>query len=111
MNNLNCLDALCARFPATFVWGVASSAFQIEGASAADGKGPSIWDEFCRIPGAIADGSDGKIACEHYNRLDSHLDLIAPLAPGAHPVSPSLPRIPPSASRSAVAARVACSKR
>jgi len=98
MNNLNCLDALCARFPATFVWGVASSAFQIEGAAAADGKGPSIWDEFCRRPGAIADGSNGEIACDHYNRLDSDLDLIAALGIRAYRFSISWPRIQPTGS-------------
>ena len=54
MTDLQSLQALRARFPATFAWGVASSAFQIEGAANADGRGPSIWDEFCRRPGAIA---------------------------------------------------------
>jgi beta-glucosidase len=49
-------------FPKDFVWGVATSAFQIEGAAAEDGKGPSIWDTFCRQPGAIADGNDGRVA-------------------------------------------------
>src|SRR5260370_5461320 len=98
MNNLNCLDALCARFPTTFVWGVASSAFQIEGAAAADAKGPSIWDEFCRRPGAIADGSDGEIACDHCNRLESDLDLIAALGIRAYRFSISWPRIQPTGS-------------
>src|ERR1700688_2127427 len=77
MNDIQSLDKLSNRFPANFVWGVASSAFQIEGASAADGKGASIWDEFCRLPGVIADGSDGRIACDHYNRLQSDLDFMA----------------------------------
>jgi len=62
MNHRKSIDELSNRFPTTFVWGVASSAFQIEGASTADGKGPSIWDEFCGLPGVIADGSDGRIA-------------------------------------------------
>lgn len=84
MNTLNPLDALMARFPANFLWGVASSAFQIEGAASADGKGPSIWDEFCRRPGATVDGADGQIACDHYNRLESDLDLIAALGMGAY---------------------------
>jgi len=98
MNNLNCLDALCARFPTAFVWGVASSAFQIEGAAAADGKGPSIWDEFCRRPGTIVDGSDGEIACDHYNRLEADLDLIAALGVRAYRFSISWPRIQPTGS-------------
>jgi len=98
MNNLNCLDALCARFPTAFVWGVASSAFQIEGAAAADGKGPSIWDEFCRRRGVIVDGSDGEIACDHYNRLESDLDLIAALGIRAYRFSISWPRIQPTGS-------------
>ena len=85
-------------FQRTLCWGVASSAFQIEGASAADGKGASIWDEFCRLPGAIADGSDGRIACDHYNRLESDLDLIAALGVGAYRFSISWPRIQPTGS-------------
>src|SRR6266704_1018179 len=98
MTNLDCLDALCTRFQAAFVWGVASSAFQIEGAAAADGKGASIWDEFCRRPGAIADGSDGEIACDHYNRLESDLDLIAALGIRAYRFSISWPRVQPAGS-------------
>jgi len=98
MNDYKSIDELSNRFPTNFVWGVASSAFQIEGASAADGKGASIWDEFCRLPGAIADGSDGKIACDHYNRLESDLDLIAALGVGAYRFSISWPRIQPTGS-------------
>jgi beta-glucosidase len=92
------VDELSNRFPTTFVWGVASSAFQIEGASTADGKGASIWDEFCRLPGVIADGSDGRIACDHYNRLELDLDLIAALGVGAYRFSISWPRIQPTGS-------------
>ena len=51
--------ALADRFPRDFVWGVATSAYQIEGAAHEDGRGDSIWDEFCRRPGAIRDGSSG----------------------------------------------------
>ena len=46
------------RFPESFQWGAATSAFQIEGAADEDGREPSIWDAFCKVPGAIADGSD-----------------------------------------------------
>lgn len=82
-------------FPADFVWGVATSAFQIEGAAADDGKGPSIWDRFCRVPGAIADGSNGNVACDHYHRLQADLDLIADLGVNAYRFSVSWPRVRP----------------
>lgn len=98
MNDPKSLDELSHRFPTSFVWGVASSAFQIEGASAADGKGASIWDEFCRLPGVIADGTDGRIACDHYNRLESDLDLIAALGVAGYRFSISWPRIQPTGS-------------
>jgi beta-glucosidase len=83
------------RFPDDFVWGVATSAYQIEGACDADGKGPSIWDHFCRQPGAIADGSDGDVACDHYHRLPDDLDLIASLGVNAYRFSVSWPRVQP----------------
>ena len=106
MNDLKSLDQLSRRFPANFLWGVASSAFQIEGAAAADGKGASIWDEFCRLPGVIADGSDGMMACDHYNRLESDLDLIAELGVGAYRFSISWPRIQPTGTGAAVGAGI-----
>ena len=83
------------RFPRDFVWGVATSSFQIEGAARADGKGESIWDRFCRQPGAIADGSSGDIACDHYHRLEADLDLIAGLGVDAYRFSMSWPRVQP----------------
>jgi beta-glucosidase len=87
----------CPRhpFPADFVWGVATSAFQIEGAARADGKGESIWDRFCRQPGAIADGSNGDMACDHFHRLQADLDLIAALGVDAYRFSMSWPRVQP----------------
>jgi len=98
MHESDSLRALGARFPAAFAWGVASSAFQIEGAASADGKGPSIWDEFCRRPGVIADGTDGQVACDHYHRLESDLDLIAALGVRAYRFSVAWPRIQPTGS-------------
>jgi beta-glucosidase len=86
---------LHARFPSDFVWAVATSAVQIEGAHNADGKGESIWDRFCRQPGAIADASNGDVACDHYNRLESDLDLIASLGVDAYRFSVSWPRVQP----------------
>ena len=84
---------LKASFPSDFVWGVATSAFQIEGAHDADGKGPSIWDTFCAKEGTIADKSDGKEACAHYRLLEPDLDMIASLGVNAYRFSASWPRV------------------
>jgi beta-glucosidase len=83
------------QLPADFCWGVATSAFQIEGAASADGKGPSIWDTFCAQPGVIAGGGDGTVACGHYDRLESDLDLIADLGVDAYRFSIAWPRVRP----------------
>jgi beta-glucosidase len=84
------------NFPSDFVWGVATSAFQIEGASSSDGRGPSTWDTFCRKPGAIADASSGDVACDHYNRWQSDLDIVASLGVNAYRFSVSWSRVQPS---------------
>ncbi len=84
------------HFPPDFVWGVSTSAFQIEGAADIDGKGPSIWDTFCRQSGAIADASDGRVACEHYQRWAEDLDLIQGLGVNAYRFSVSWPRVQPT---------------
>ena len=86
---------LAARFPPAFVWGVATAAFQIEGAAREDGKGESVWDRFCRQPGAIADASNGDVACDHYHRLEADLDLIASLGVDIYRFSVSWPRVLP----------------
>ena len=64
-----------------FSWGVATSAYQIEGAWDADGKGESIWDRFAHS-GSIEDSGD--VACDHYNRLEEDLDLLADLGVAAY---------------------------
>ena len=87
--------ALANMFPPDFVWGVATSAFQIEGAAFEDGKGESIWDRFCRVPGAIADASNGDVACDHYHRLGADLDLIASLGLDLYRFSVAWPRVQP----------------
>ena len=84
-----------AGFPRDFKWGVASSAYQIEGAASEDGKGASIWDAFSRLPGAIAGGATGDVACDHYHRLESDLDLIAALGVNAYRFSVSWTRVIP----------------
>ncbi len=85
-------------FPPDFVWGVATSSFQIEGAATEGGKGESIWDEFCRRPGAIADGSNGLVACDHVHHLQGDLDLIQSLGVDAYRFSVSWPRVRPGGS-------------
>ena len=61
-----------SKFPSDFVWGVATSSYQIEGAAYEDGKGLSIWDTFCKVPGAIANGDTGDVANDHYRRSEEH---------------------------------------
>jgi beta-glucosidase len=83
------------RFPADFVWGVATSAFQIEGAVAEDGRGRSIWDTFCDTPGAIAGGQRADAACDHYHRYRRDVALMADLGVAAYRFSIAWPRIQP----------------
>jgi beta-glucosidase len=89
------MNPLHRQFPPDFVWGVATSSFQIEGAAFEAGKGESIWDRFCRQPGAIADASNGDIACDHFHRLEEDLDLIASLGVNAYRFSIAWPRVQP----------------
>jgi beta-glucosidase len=86
---------LARPFPADFGWGFAASAYQIEGAAAEDGRGPSIWDTFARRPGAIADGSTGDVACDHYHRSAQDVRLMADLGARTYRFSVSWPRVLP----------------
>lgn len=63
-------------FGDNFKWGVSTASYQIEGSKSADGKGPSIWDEFVKRRGKILDQSCGDIACDHYVRYKEDVDLI-----------------------------------
>jgi beta-glucosidase len=85
-------------FPNDFVWGVSTSAYQIEGAWDEGGKGLSIWDTFVRTPGAIARGETGDIACDHVRRYREDCDLMAELGVGAYRFSVSWPRWMPTGS-------------
>jgi beta-glucosidase/6-phospho-beta-glucosidase/beta-galactosidase len=65
-----------ARFPDGFRWGTATSAYQIEGATHVDGRGMSIWDTFCRLPGKIRGGANANIACDHYHLYKEDVALM-----------------------------------
>jgi beta-glucosidase len=82
-------------FPPDFLWGVGTSAFQVEGASVADGRGESIWDRFAATRGAIEDGSDGTVACDHYRRWPEDVALMRSLGLNAYRFSVAWPRILP----------------
>lgn len=83
------------QFPDGFLWGVATASYQIEGATEADGRKPSIWDTFCATPGKISDASSGKDACRHYEKWEEDLDLIQWLGVGSYRFSIAWPRIVP----------------
>ena len=83
------------RLPAGFTFGTSTSAYQIEGAVAEDGRGPSIWDTFCAEPGRIADGSSGAVASDHYHHVEEDVALLAELGVGGHRFSVAWPRVQP----------------
>jgi beta-glucosidase len=82
-------------FPREFVWGAATAAFQIEGATHADGRGESIWDRFCNTPGKVANGDTGDEACDHYHRWPEDLELMSRLGLEAYRFSIAWPRVQP----------------
>jgi beta-glucosidase len=84
------------KFPEGFIWGVATSAYQIEGAVNEDGRGASIWDTFTHTPGKIDGGGTGDVACDHYHRWREDIDLIAGLGAGAYRFSIAWPRLFPT---------------
>ena len=83
------------NFPKDFIWGTATSAYQIEGAYNRDGKGVSIWDTFCHTPGKINDNETGDIACDHYDKYEDDIKLMAELGISAYRFSISWTRIFP----------------
>ena len=87
---------LARRFPPGFVWGFAASAYQIEGAANEDGRGASVWDTFCRQRGAVVNGDNGDVACDHYHRYRDDARLMGELGVSAYRFSVSWPRVLPT---------------
>ena len=85
-------------FPAGFTWGAATSAYQIEGATAEDGRGDSVWDAFCREPGRVRNADTGEPAADHYHRYPSDLDLMQSLGLHSYRFSIAWPRVMPDGS-------------
>jgi beta-glucosidase len=83
-------------FPKNFVWGVAAAATQIEGAADEDGKGPSIWDTFSRVPGKTFNGDTPAVACDHYHRYAADFRLMKKLGFRNYRLSVAWPRIFPN---------------
>ncbi|MGZ6546265.1 MAG: glycoside hydrolase family 1 protein, partial [Actinomycetota bacterium] len=83
------------QFPPGFVWGAATSSYQIEGAVGEDGRGESIWDRFSHTPGRVRNDDTGDVACDHYHRYREDVSLMADLGLGAYRLSVSWPRVLP----------------
>ncbi|WP_328379574.1 GH1 family beta-glucosidase [Streptomyces sp. NBC_00440] len=81
--------------PADFTWGVATAAYQIEGAVAEDGRSPSIWDTFSHLPGKIDNADNGDVACDHYHRWREDIGLMKQLGVDAYRFSVAWPRVVP----------------
>ncbi|GAA4550333.1 GH1 family beta-glucosidase [Amycolatopsis samaneae] len=85
-------------FPPDFLWGVSTSAFQIEGATKEGGRGPSIWDTFTATEGKVARGENADVAADHYHRYPEDIALMAELGVDAYRLSIAWPRIQPTGS-------------
>ncbi|MEU3018153.1 GH1 family beta-glucosidase [Nocardiopsis sp. NPDC007018] len=83
------------HLPPHLLFGTATAAYQVEGAAAEDGRGPSIWDAYCRTPGRVARGESGDVACDHYHRYAEDVALIAGLGVDLYRFSVSWPRVQP----------------
>lgn len=87
------------RFDDRFLFGAATAAFQIEGANHTDGRTDSIWDTFCRVDGAVINGDDGSVACDHYHRSGDDVALMAALNLQSYRFSTSWARVQPDGAR------------
>jgi beta-glucosidase len=90
------MSKLFCEFPKDFLWGTATAAYQVEGAAHEDGRGDSVWDTFCRRPGAIAQDQNGDVACDHYHRYKGDVALMRELGIKGYRFSVSWPRVFPS---------------
>ncbi|MBM7118088.1 GH1 family beta-glucosidase [Archangium primigenium] len=84
------------HFPKGFLWGTATSSYQIEGAAQEDGRGESIWDRFSKTPGKVEDGTNGDVACDHYHRYRDDVALMKRLGMQAYRFSVAWPRVLPT---------------
>lgn len=84
------------KFPENFVWGLATASYQIERAWQVDGKGASIWDAFCQIPGKIQNRDSGNVACQHYYRYKEDIAMMKELGVKAYRFSLARTRIQPT---------------
>jgi len=83
-------------FPKKFIWGVAAASYQIEGAAKTDGRAESVWDMFCRKPGAVWNGHSGAEACDHYRRYKEDVAIMKSLGVQAYRLSVAWPRVIPT---------------
>ncbi|MBP2321527.1 beta-glucosidase [Kibdelosporangium banguiense] len=83
------------KFPADFVWGAATAAFQIEGSTTMDGRSDSVWDAFCRVDGAVRGGDTGDPGADHYRLMADDVALMASMGLQAYRFSVAWPRVRP----------------
>ncbi len=95
LTNSQAVGTTLRAFPEDFLFGVATAAYQIEGAAHEDGRTDSIWDAFSRVPGAVVNGDNGDVACDHYHRHASDVALMADLGVQTYRFSTSWARIRP----------------
>ena len=87
--------SVSAKAPSPFTWGVSTSNYQVEGAANEDGRGPSIWDTYSRLPGKTKNGDTGDVACDHYHRYREDVALMQQFGVQAYRFSVGWPRIMP----------------
>jgi len=85
-------------FPSDFLWGCSTASYQVEGSTAAEGRGASIWDTFCKVPGAVYGGMNGDFACDSYRRWKDDVALVKELGVDSYRYSIAWPRVQPTGS-------------